>query len=306
MKREMRLGLLMMTMVAAAPTANCHAARDERGASDASDGVSLNATRGGTRVDQHLSLSRRRKELDAHRRRHFLVAGRRWEPGGVRRERSHSVFRTAQQRHFRSNRTGSVTPRALNWPRAIYPPLPSLITGVYLMSQPANRRRFLQATAGSSIGAWIAGGVSGQAEAPQDAGSDAIPDAGCRLLRRPSWCRRSISPATSRRTRAPCTRALRNGGLNLPQRSCTSSSHTPLLGSPAAKQSANRRFHSLCIFNAYGLEDAYQYTFWPSTTDPRPLTGDLRLLSYVANIANSFNFDVIFAHFPPRLTGFDY
>ena len=36
-----------------------------------------------------------------------------------------------------------------------------LLAGVYLMSHPANRRRFLQTTAGSSIGAWIAAGVSG-------------------------------------------------------------------------------------------------------------------------------------------------
>lgn len=46
------------------------------------------------------------------------------------------------------------------------------------MSHPANRRRFLQTTAGSSIGAWIAAGVSGHAEAPAFAGSTAIPDAG--------------------------------------------------------------------------------------------------------------------------------
>ena len=45
------------------------------------------------------------------------------------------------------------------------------------MSRPANRRRFLQTTAGSSVGAWVAAGVPGQAEAPQDAGST-IPDAG--------------------------------------------------------------------------------------------------------------------------------
>ena len=46
------------------------------------------------------------------------------------------------------------------------------------MSHPANRRRFIQTTAGSSMGAWIAADVSGQAEAPKNAGSAAIPDAG--------------------------------------------------------------------------------------------------------------------------------
>ena len=46
------------------------------------------------------------------------------------------------------------------------------------MSHPANRRRFLQTTAGSSVGAWVAAGVSGQAEAPKDAGPSALPDAG--------------------------------------------------------------------------------------------------------------------------------
>ena len=46
------------------------------------------------------------------------------------------------------------------------------------MSHPANRRRFIQTTAGSSIGTWIAAGVSGQAEAPTNTGSAAILDAG--------------------------------------------------------------------------------------------------------------------------------
>src|SRR5262245_16571474 len=46
------------------------------------------------------------------------------------------------------------------------------------MSHPANRRRFLQAAAGSSVGAWIAAGVSAQAEAPKDSGPSPIPDAG--------------------------------------------------------------------------------------------------------------------------------
>jgi hypothetical protein len=54
---------------------------------------------------------------------------------------------------------------------------PFNLAGVYLMSQPANRRRFIQTTAGTSIGGWIAAGVSGQAEAPQEAGSNAIPEA---------------------------------------------------------------------------------------------------------------------------------
>src|SRR5690348_18186080 len=53
-----------------------------------------------------------------------------------------------------------------------------LPTGGYLMAHPANRRRFLQAAVGSSVGAWVATGVSGQAEAPMDAGSSAILDAG--------------------------------------------------------------------------------------------------------------------------------
>lgn len=46
------------------------------------------------------------------------------------------------------------------------------------MSHRANRRRFMQTTAASSMGAWIAAGVTGQAEAPKNAGSAAIPDAG--------------------------------------------------------------------------------------------------------------------------------
>src|SRR6516164_1627430 len=54
---------------------------------------------------------------------------------------------------------------------------PSLLAGVYPMSHPANRRRFIQRTAGSSIGGWVAAGVSGLAEAPNPAGSAALPDA---------------------------------------------------------------------------------------------------------------------------------
>ena len=46
------------------------------------------------------------------------------------------------------------------------------------MSQPANRRRFLQTTAGSSVGALIAADITGQAEASKNAGSAALPDAG--------------------------------------------------------------------------------------------------------------------------------
>jgi hypothetical protein len=46
------------------------------------------------------------------------------------------------------------------------------------MSHIANRRRFLQAAAGSSAGACVAAGASGQAEAPKDAASATIPDAG--------------------------------------------------------------------------------------------------------------------------------
>jgi uncharacterized lipoprotein YddW (UPF0748 family) len=46
------------------------------------------------------------------------------------------------------------------------------------MSHPANRRRFLQTAAGSSMGAWIAAGVSAQGEVPQDAVSTAVADAG--------------------------------------------------------------------------------------------------------------------------------
>ena len=45
------------------------------------------------------------------------------------------------------------------------------------MSHPANRRSFLQATAGSSVGVWVAAGVSGQAEAPKEAGFATSPDA---------------------------------------------------------------------------------------------------------------------------------
>jgi hypothetical protein len=46
------------------------------------------------------------------------------------------------------------------------------------MAQHANRRRFLQSAVGSSVGAWVATGGSGQAEAPKDAGSSVLPDAG--------------------------------------------------------------------------------------------------------------------------------
>ena len=46
------------------------------------------------------------------------------------------------------------------------------------MSHPENRRRFMQTTAGSSIGTWIATGVSGQVEASNNVGSAAIRDAG--------------------------------------------------------------------------------------------------------------------------------
>jgi hypothetical protein len=46
------------------------------------------------------------------------------------------------------------------------------------MSHAVNRRRFIQATAGSSLGAWMAADMSGQAAAPQDARSAALPDAG--------------------------------------------------------------------------------------------------------------------------------
>jgi hypothetical protein len=45
------------------------------------------------------------------------------------------------------------------------------------MAHPANRRRFLQAAVGSSVGAWVAAGVSGEAETSKDAGSSAIPAA---------------------------------------------------------------------------------------------------------------------------------
>ena len=46
------------------------------------------------------------------------------------------------------------------------------------MAHRANRRGFLQAAVGSGVGAWVATGVSGQAEGPKNAGSSAIPDAG--------------------------------------------------------------------------------------------------------------------------------
>ena len=46
------------------------------------------------------------------------------------------------------------------------------------MSHPANRRRFIKTTAGSSLGAWVAAGASGQAEAPKHADAAAIPEAG--------------------------------------------------------------------------------------------------------------------------------
>src|SRR5215813_12267453 len=46
------------------------------------------------------------------------------------------------------------------------------------MPHHANRRHFLQTAVGSSVGAWAATGMSGQAETPKDAGSSAIPDAG--------------------------------------------------------------------------------------------------------------------------------
>ena len=46
------------------------------------------------------------------------------------------------------------------------------------MSHLANRRSFIQTSAGSSMGAWIAANVSGQPEAPMNAGSAAIPAVG--------------------------------------------------------------------------------------------------------------------------------
>src|SRR6516225_5335050 len=46
------------------------------------------------------------------------------------------------------------------------------------MAHRANRRRFLQTAVGSSVGAWAATGGSSQAEAPKDARSSEIPDAG--------------------------------------------------------------------------------------------------------------------------------
>src|SRR5262245_2756798 len=53
----------------------------------------------------------------------------------------------------------------------------NLPAGVYFMPQHANRRHFLQTAVGSSVGAWAATGMSGQAETPKDASSSAIPDA---------------------------------------------------------------------------------------------------------------------------------
>jgi hypothetical protein len=46
------------------------------------------------------------------------------------------------------------------------------------MSHFSNRRDFLQIAVGSSVGAWFAGGASGKAEAPNNPGPSAIPDAG--------------------------------------------------------------------------------------------------------------------------------
>ena len=46
------------------------------------------------------------------------------------------------------------------------------------MAHHANRRRFLQTAVGSGVGAWVATGGPSQAEAPKDAGSSALPDAG--------------------------------------------------------------------------------------------------------------------------------
>jgi hypothetical protein len=46
------------------------------------------------------------------------------------------------------------------------------------MAHHANRRRFLRSAVGSSVGAWVATGGPGQAEAPKDVGSARIPDVG--------------------------------------------------------------------------------------------------------------------------------
>src|SRR5262245_20723679 len=46
------------------------------------------------------------------------------------------------------------------------------------MPRQANRRRFLRLTAGSSVGALVAGGASSHAEDPKGAGPAAIPEAG--------------------------------------------------------------------------------------------------------------------------------
>src|SRR5215472_15800830 len=54
----------------------------------------------------------------------------------------------------------------------------NLPAGEYPMTHHTNRRRFLQTAVGSSVGAWVATGGSGQAEASKDAGSAALPDAG--------------------------------------------------------------------------------------------------------------------------------
>ena len=59
------------------------------------------------------------------------------------------------------------------------------------MSPPANRRRFMQTTAGSSIGALIAGNVPGDVESPNNAGSTAIP--GVRGVAQRFWIDPSIA-----------------------------------------------------------------------------------------------------------------
>src|SRR6478735_3281364 len=59
------------------------------------------------------------------------------------------------------------------------------------MSQPANRRRFIQITAGSSVGTWIATSVPAQADDSKHAGSTAIPDA--RGVARKIWIDPSIA-----------------------------------------------------------------------------------------------------------------
>jgi hypothetical protein len=46
------------------------------------------------------------------------------------------------------------------------------------MAHHANRRSFLQSAVGSTVGAWVATGLSGQAKALKAAGSSALPDAG--------------------------------------------------------------------------------------------------------------------------------